>query len=175
MTSLEIRSRDVGTLDLNQQPIRLVDGLRFWPMRQRGETIVRIESSSQRRFYHLGYEEYALVSLLDGKTSIAAACSVSASQLGPAALSMSQATTVVRWLLENGLATMGSETSTHAVARDASLASRLNPFWMKIPIRNANRWIDRFADGVRWLFGARAVVAVDRRRDRGCRVAGGRV
>lgn len=155
-------ARDVATLDLTEQTVRLADELRFWPMRQRGQLIYRIECPSQKRFYNLGYEEYVFVSLLDGKTSIAAACSIVASRLGARAPSMDQAVSIVRWLLQHRLAGLAFEGVTSMKVdggqdEPTSMMKRLNPFWMKFPIRRGLVAINRLADAGQSLLSPAAV------------------
>ncbi|MGB7327432.1 MAG: peptidase M50 [Rubripirellula sp.] len=137
------------TLDLAQQTIRVADDVRFWPVRERGECVYRVEIPSLRRFFRIGYEEYVFVSLLDGKTSIAQACGLAASKLGKRALSIQQSTAIVRWLLENELATLAASPSpirqpgakpvnasenTAAKSGLSPWLKRLNPFWIKVPL-----------------------------------------
>lgn len=155
--------RDVGTLDLSEQTVRLADELRFWPMRQRGELIYRVECPSQKRFYNLGYEEYVFVSLLDGHTSIAAACSIAASRLGARAPSMDQAVSIVRWLLQHRLAALAFQGNASASVDEgpheaASIIQRLNPFWIKFPIRRGVVAINRFAEATQSLLSPPAVI-----------------
>ncbi|TWU49216.1 biotin/lipoyl-binding protein [Rubripirellula reticaptiva] len=137
------------TLDLAQQTIRVADDVRFWPVRERGECVYRVEIPSLRRFFRIGYEEYVFVSLLDGETSIAQACGLAASRLGKRALSIQQSTAIVRWLLENELASLAASPSpirqpgarpVDAPAGSAARSGvstwikRLNPFWIKFPL-----------------------------------------
>lgn len=157
------RARDVGTLDLTEQTVRLADELRFWPMRQRGQLIYRVECPSQKRFYNLGYEEYVFVSLLDGKTSIAAACSIVASRLGARAPSMDQAVSIARWLLQHRLADLAFQNAASASVdsgqnEPSSIIQRLNPFWMKFPIRRGLVAINRLATAAQSLLSPPAVM-----------------
>ncbi|TWU56564.1 hypothetical protein Poly51_24800 [Rubripirellula tenax] len=143
--------RDPNTIDLAEQKVRLADDIRFWPVRERGQRVYRIEIPSLHRFFRIGHEEYVFVSLIDGDTTIAQACGLAASMLGKQALSLEQSTAIVRWLIANELARLPSQ--SHVTTRDfsprrktteASSWARWNPFWIKVPIRHSERvltWI----------------------------------
>ncbi|EMI21349.1 peptidase, M50 family [Rhodopirellula maiorica SM1] len=157
--------RDPNTIDLAQQPIRLADDLRFWPIQQRGQTAYRIEIPSLHRFFHVGYEEYVFLSLLDGKTTVPQACGLAAATLGSQAPTTEQAQSIVYWLLENELGyladgeppTRNRDGDSRATESGFSFAS-LNPFWMKVPVLKSQRWIAAIANSLRAVFSPATIV-----------------
>ena len=152
--------RDESTADLAEQRIRLAEDVIVWPVRERGELSYRLEIPALHRFYRVGYEEYLFVSLLDGKTTPAQACGLVAAQVGRRAPSGKQAEAIGRWLLKNELAYLpdhGPPTrrpGAKPVAQDSRFQSlqRINPFWIKLPMRGACRFIKPVADAFRWWF-----------------------
>ena len=62
--------RDPNTVDLMQQRVRLAEDVKFWPVHERGELVYRLEIPSLHKFFRVGYEEYVLISLLDGETTL---------------------------------------------------------------------------------------------------------
>ncbi|WP_372718447.1 HlyD family efflux transporter periplasmic adaptor subunit [Novipirellula sp.] len=157
--------RDPNTIDLTEQPIRLADDLRFWPIQQHGQTAYRIEIPSLHRFFHVGYEEYVFLSLLDGKTTVPQACGLAAATLGSQAPTTEQAQSIVYWLLENELGYLAEgdsplrkgDTESRATGSGFSLSS-LNPFWMKVPLLKSQRWITAIAAPLRAVFSPAAMV-----------------
>ena len=154
---------DPNAVDLAQQKMLLADDIVFWPVRERGEMIYRIEIPSQHKFYRVGYEEYVFISLLDGKTTIPQACGLAAAKLGSRAPTATQATAIQRWLLKNKLAYLPQD-SPPTRSRTASDESKkkflanLNPFWMKVPIGHSDRLLLPIVRQLRWLFSPIAVL-----------------
>ena len=154
---------DPNAVDLAQQKMLLADDIVFWPVRERGEMIYRIEIPSQHKFYRVGYEEYVFISLLDGKTTIPQACGLAAAKLGSRAPTATQATAIQRWLLKNKLAYLPQD-SPPTRSRTASDESKkkflanLNPFWMKVPIGHSDRLQLPIVRQLRWLFSPIAVL-----------------
>ncbi len=162
--------RDPNTLDLTQQRLCIAEDIRFWPVRERGELVYRIEIPKLHRFFRVGYEEYVFISLLDGKTTIPQACGLAAAKLASRAPTAQQAGVIGRWLLEHDLAYLesdgppvrrldapgaGAATSAGALK---GLFRRLNPFWIKLPLPHSERWINGAARLSRSLLDTRMVV-----------------
>ncbi len=100
---------DPNTIDLTYQKLRLAEDVIVWPVQERGKLVYRLEIPSLHRFYRVGYEEYVLMSLLDGKTTLPQACGLAARVLGSGAPTSAQAETIQRWLLDNELAYLESD------------------------------------------------------------------
>ena len=140
--------------ELKRCRVQLKDELIFVPQSFGDVTYYHIEIPSSSKFFKIGYAEYIFISLLDGDTSFAHALAISSQSLGAEALSEKQATQVLFWLLENGL----------AVTTDASVAPRtgdekkqgiwqkLNPFWMKIPLGKPDSLLDHANGLLGWIF-----------------------
>ena len=96
--------RDLNTIDLVQQKLRLAEDVMVWPVRECGELVYRFEIPSLHQFFRVGYAEYVLISMLDGKTTLPEACGLAASELGPDAPTAAQASTIARWLIDHQLA-----------------------------------------------------------------------
>ncbi|MBM4094503.1 MAG: hypothetical protein FJ276_34630, partial [Planctomycetes bacterium] len=96
-----MNSADPSTRDLATSRLKLSDELVFAPQQHAGATFYHIELPSKGRFYRVGYPEYVFLSLLDGRTNLAQAVTLSARAMGAAALSQSQAQETALWLLEN--------------------------------------------------------------------------
>ena len=156
--------RDPNTVDLTHQKLRLADDVRVWPVHERGKLVYRFEIPSLHKFFRVGYEEYVFISLLDGNTTVPQACGLAAATLGSAAPSSTAADAIQRWLLKNELAYLESDgppvrnTATATPdQRPATFWSRLNPFWMKLPLPGVERWASPFLDKSTWLFSRRLV------------------
>ncbi|MCP4940928.1 MAG: peptidase M50, partial [Planctomycetaceae bacterium] len=96
--------RDLSTIDLVQQKLRLAEDVMIWPVRECGELVYRFEIPSLHQFFRVGYAEYVLISMLDGKTTLPEACGLAAAKLGPDAPTAAQASTIARWLIDHQLA-----------------------------------------------------------------------
>ena len=146
--------------ELKRCRVQLKDELVFAPQSFGDVTYYHIEIPSSSKFFKIGYAEYIFISLLDGETSFAHALAISSQSLGSDALSEQQATEVLFWLLENGL----------AVTTDASVAPQtedekkqgiwknLNPFWMKIPLGKPDRLLDHANGLLGWIFHPTAIL-----------------
>ena len=160
--------RDPNTLDLTQQTIRIAEDVMFWPVRERGQLVYRIEIPKLHRFFRVGYEEYVFISLLNGQTTIPQACGLAAAKLGNLAPTAAQAGVIGRWLLTNELAYLESDgppvrrvsasAATSGENRALKLLGRLNPFWVKIPLPHSERLIKPCARFLRPIFAAPAVL-----------------
>ncbi|MGB1814688.1 MAG: site-2 protease family protein [Rubripirellula sp.] len=157
--------RDLSTIDLGQQKLRLAEDVMVWPVRECGELVYRFEIPSQHRFFRVGYSEYVLISMLDGKTTLPEACGLAAARLGPDAPTAAQASTIARWLIDHQLACLENEANpSRSESFDASayessqsgharktLLKGLNPFWLKVPFPKSGNWVPRIAEKLKPL------------------------
>lgn len=138
----------------------------------RGDVIVRplptsdgisyqLEDPVAVKFYRVGRPEYVLISLLDGRTSLAEAITASARVLGDEAFTDSEVTSICLWLIETGLAvpTQGS-ISVSPADRPAPIQSYFNPFWMKLPVLQPESLLDWLLPWTRWFFTAPALLVM---------------
>lgn len=160
-------SRDPNTRDLTHQPLRIADDVMVWPVRERGELVYRIEIPKFHRFFRVGYEEYVLISLLDGTKTIPQACGLAAAKLGSRAPTAAQAATIARWLLENGIAHLDGQAmpsrrqpiQSRGASKTSALGwiARWNPFWIKLPLPKSERLINAAARTFRPVFAPPSV------------------
>ncbi|MEZ6088041.1 MAG: efflux RND transporter periplasmic adaptor subunit [Pirellulaceae bacterium] len=173
---------DRETVDFSRWKPRLVSELLFWPCIGQSAKATpdmaisdaslaghqkaaryRIEIPSQNKFFDIGYQEYILISMFDGGTTVAAACGKAAQALGSAALTQQQANAIARWLLRQGLAIDDDEASSASRGRPLSderseMLARLNPFWIKIPLGRAERLLPKIAGACGFLFSIPAMI-----------------
>ena len=109
---------DLSTRDLTNCRLKLSDELIFAPQEHAGATYYHIEAPSRGKFYRVGFAEYVLLSLLDGRTTLAQAVTLSVRALGSRALSQQKALEVAMWLLENELARIADGSGTARGAAD---------------------------------------------------------
>ncbi|MHB0960278.1 MAG: efflux RND transporter periplasmic adaptor subunit [Pirellulaceae bacterium] len=153
-----MKQADWSTRDLTTCRLKLSDELHFAPQEHAGSTYYHIEVPSSGQFYRVGYPEYVFLSLLDGRTTIAQAVTLSARALGARALSQPKALEVAIWLLENGLAqwtedsTAGWRTSGTSRRRTAGVLQSFNPFWTKLPLLRPQRLLTGLLPVIGWVF-----------------------
>ena len=149
---------DLSTCDLLTCRLRLSDELVFAPQEHAGATCYHIEVPSQGQFFRVGYPEYVLLSLLDGRTTLAQALTLSVRALGAKALSQTQALEVAVWLMENGLARLAHDTQAGQRSSEpsprgaAGVLRHLNPFWLRLPVLHPDRLLTWLVPLVGWLF-----------------------
>ncbi|MGB7347911.1 MAG: efflux RND transporter periplasmic adaptor subunit [Pirellulaceae bacterium] len=164
-----MHQRDLNTIDWSQQTLRIADDVVVWPVSERGKLIYRFEIPALHKFFRVGYEEYVFISLLDGKTTVPQACGLAAAKLKNDAPSSQEATAIGKWLLKNALAHPSNSAPPQrdrqqARATAQSWLSRLNPFWIKIPLTrrahdSSDTWIDAIASPLKIAFTPLAVIA----------------
>ncbi|MEM1070774.1 MAG: efflux RND transporter periplasmic adaptor subunit [Planctomycetota bacterium] len=165
--------RDATTRDLTHQKIRMAKDVLVWPVREQGKLVYRLEIPQLHRFFRIGFEEYVLISCLNGNRTLPQACGLAAARLGRRAPTAVQAGTIVRWLLQNELAVLGNEPdpsrkdnqSVNRARRNRAATlwphwlSKLNPFWIKLPFPKAEQFFNRWIGGVAPLFDPRCVLS----------------
>jgi putative peptide zinc metalloprotease protein len=153
-----VNTTDLSTRDLNTCRLKLSDELVFAPQHHADLVYYHIEAPSKGRFFRIGYPEYVFASLLDGHTTIAQAVTLSARALGPQALTQPMAVEVATWLLTNGLARLSDDPQATRHTDDgmpdqrAGALRNVNPFWIKIPLFQPNRVLNRLLPLTSWLF-----------------------
>lgn len=151
---------NLSTRELDRARLKLRDDLIVRPLPGSDGVTYQIEDPVAVRFYRVGRAEYLLISLLDGRTTLADAVISSARELGREAFSEQEATSVCLWLVETGLATPTEGTLDQLTQKTASLTSFFNPFWMKVPLLQPERLLDLLLPVFRWLFSAPALFAM---------------
>jgi len=144
---------------------RLRDDLEISVQMYAGQMCYLIEDPISSRFSRVGLAEYTLLSLLDGRTTIAEAIGQMAAIMGPDALSEHEAASLCKWLIDSQLAETEhsrgagrlSESADRSFWRKA--ASRLNPIFQKVPLFNPDPLLRHMASWLGWIFGAPAMLA----------------
>ena len=135
---------DADAIDLAHEKPILADDVSVWPVLENGEFVYRLERRRTHRFYRIGVREYAFLSLLDGRNTVAAACGLAASRLGTRALTSEQAESVAVWSLSEGIVRIPGIQQSIGEPRSESESrfwKRLNPFWIQIPlVKRSERW-----------------------------------
>ena len=149
---------DVSTRELTRARLKLREDLSFTPQQYGDKTYYHIELPGGSRFYRVGVAEYVFLSLLDGKTTIAQALTITARTLGPEAFTQHEATAICTWLLDAGLALCedadrpaGLDVSQHAVTAKRP-TQRWNPFWIKLPLLRPDRLVGRLSGLAGWVY-----------------------
>ncbi len=150
---------NLSTRELDRTRLKLRDDVIVRPVPTADGVSYQLEDPQAVRFYRVGRAEYVLISLLDGRTSLAEAVTVSSRTLGHEAFSEQEATSVCLWLVETGLATPTEGSFEAATGQPASLSSLFNPFWMKLPLLRPERLLDLLLPWTRWFFKGPALVA----------------
>lgn len=175
LSAVSTTPHDVGhqwdSVDLTQQRVCLADDVLVWPARQQGETVFRLEIPQLHRFYQVGHSEYVFLSLLDGETTLAAACGLAAAELGPDAMTADQSESIVRWLLmeklaylpENGTPSRtsisrGDGASQNEVTGIKRILHRFNPFWIKLPLLRRLGPLEPVLRSMTWVMSPIAMI-----------------
>jgi putative peptide zinc metalloprotease protein len=155
---------DYSVLDPANAAITLRGDLKFTPCEFDGEGCYLIEDPLRAKFFRIGSDEFALISLLDGKTSITQAIAKSAEVLQERAFVENEAMSVCHWLLESQLATCGGAAQGDRLATSARkqarirMVSSINPMAMRLPLLNPDKFLSRIAPWCQWAFTRPAVI-----------------
>lgn len=158
-------SSDISTVDLARTCLQLRSDLTFIPQKYGGLTWVHIEVESSAAFYRVGFTEYVFLSLLDGQTTFAEALAITARSQGPAALTEERAHALYQWVLEEQLGQFvdtqvaESRLASEPKQRDvAQKVSRLNPFWIRLPLGRPDQLLKILNRPIGWLFSVPASI-----------------
>jgi putative peptide zinc metalloprotease protein len=156
---------DFSVLDPANAVLTLRGDLRITPCEFDREACYMIEDPLRGKFFRVGADEFALISFLDGKNTIAQAVGLSAENLRERAFTENEAMSVCHWLLESQLAVCGGAAQGERLAQSAHkqaqnrLAAAVNPLAMRFPLCNPNAALSRIAPWTSWLFTPAAVIA----------------
>jgi len=157
-TQPDVTVRDPGSLRL-----QLRGDLHFTPQWSGGTAYYMVEDPVGSRFFRLGIEEYALVSLLDGDTSLDDALSLLSSKMPHHRLAAQDAAAICKWLVDANLAhteqSRGAERMAAAVTSQQQRArlERINPLMFRIPLCRPDELFRRLAAPLSGLFSPVAV------------------
>jgi len=153
---------DFSVLDPANAVLTLRRDLRIAPREFDGEDCYVIEDPLRGKFFRIGRDEFTLISLLDGKKTIAQAVGLAAGLLHDRAFAENEAMSVCHWLLESQLAVCDGSSQGERLAESARkqaagrFASLLNPLAIRLPLWNPSTTLARIAPYFDWLFSKQA-------------------
>jgi putative peptide zinc metalloprotease protein len=156
---------DFSVLDPASAVLTLRDDLKFTPAEFDCEACYMVEDPLRGKYFRIGSDEFTLISLLDGKNTIAQAIGLSAPTLQERAFTENEAMSVCHWLLESQLAVCGGAGQGERLASSArkmaqnKLVAAVNPLAMRLPLFNPTPLLSRVLPWVQWVFSRPAVVA----------------
>lgn len=139
--------------------------LRFQPQAFEGKMFVVVEDPLNAKFYRIGVAEFAFLSLLDGRTTVAAALSHLVNSASGEVLTENEAAGFCKWLLDSEIASNAALLSTRnrptAVGnvRSANRWGNWNPIAMRWPLLYPDPFFSAITPFLRWMFGRGALVA----------------
>lgn len=151
---------DHSTIDLTRTAGRISESVRFTPQVYHDQTFYHVRNSANGTWYRIGYDEYVFLSLCDGQTSFCEALALTAQRRGASALPATQAESLYRWAIEQGIVELTEDDrprDQHKQAAGTAL-QKLNPFWIRIPIGRPERLLDTLAPCFNWLFSPLATL-----------------
>jgi len=125
----------------------------------RGERCCVIEDPGSGKFHRIGLREYAFIRLLDGDRTVEDAQSSMARSTGDDALTESEVTSILRWLLENGLAVTDESTRADLMfqrlekQRSQQLQNWTNILFFRQRLGNPDRILGRIERVFGWMAG----------------------
>ena len=123
--------RDLNTIDLVQQKLRLAEDVLVWPVRECGELVYRSEICSLHQFFRVGYAEYVLILMLDGKTTLPEACGLAVTLMNQ---SPSKTAFLIDWTIDRRLmddcVARSTSTPSSFPNRTAKSRSRMPWYWL---------------------------------------------
>ncbi|MBC7852808.1 MAG: hypothetical protein IAF94_05180, partial [Pirellulaceae bacterium] len=145
--------REIGNLTL-----ALRDDLKFQSQPFDGQNFILIEHPLSATFYRVGPAEYAFLSLLDGRTTVAEVLSHLANSASSEVLTAHEAAGLCKWLIEAELASTAESSDPlrrSAAARKAKRGGfwrNWNPIAMRWPLVNPDPVFTAITPCLRWLF-----------------------
>lgn len=149
---------DYSVRDLGSARLRLRSDLIFTPQRESAQPFYLVEDPLNSRFFRLGIEEYAFISLMDGRTTIHEAFSQLSSALPAHSLLESAAAGLCRWLIEMDLAHTDESKQPARLTRRADEAAKQgaraawNPLAFRLPIARPDAMFEFAARFLGWLY-----------------------
>ncbi|MEM7479002.1 MAG: biotin/lipoyl-binding protein [Planctomycetota bacterium] len=125
---------------------RVADTIRLQLRTEKCETFCIISDGDRDKYFHVGINEYYLLSLLADGNSIAEAVAIAARQHQEFDLAESKVRELVIWALRQRILIPDRPTSLASSDGDTQQVRRFSPFWFKIPICDPSQilsWISR--------------------------------
>jgi putative peptide zinc metalloprotease protein len=156
--------RDYSIRELGQARLTLRGDLIFSPQSFGGLGCYVVEDPLNSKFYRIGAAEYAFISLLDGRTSVADAMQMTASASPGGGLSEQDAAAICKWLVDAELASTTESASPERLASAANKSARgrlwqqWNPIVVRLPMLRPDRFLERMTPQMSWLYTVPAFV-----------------
>jgi len=148
-------------------------GMEFMLHESRGEVSYLVRDGVTHHYHQIGVAQYALMSAIDGKRTLAEITRQIATEVPSLAITSSQSEHAARYLLDSQLvvavdaqgqpvAVTGRMKSYADKAARQKTAENANPLFLKFPLGDPGPLLDRFAPKLTWIFspGCFAVMAV---------------
>lgn len=154
---------DFSARDLSTATPRLTDELVIIPEHYGDRTVFHLEVPSKSRFYRVGEAEYTFLSLLDGRTTIAAAVAETARVLGRDSFTEQEGVAVCKWLTERSMIDLQTSGSEDLMNLDGTnelrkLAAGMNPLWIKKSFGNPDRLLNTLSGFLGWIHSPVAIL-----------------
>ncbi len=152
-----MRIADDTTFEIGNAKLKLRDGLHFTVQRTGDEDWYMIEDEAQGRFFRVGLAEYTVLSLLNGRRTLAETIAITSTRLGKDALNRHEAARLSSWVVQSELAnTEASKSFARLLDRNATVASQLrlsylNPVSVRIPLFNPDKLLKLLEQWLGWL------------------------
>ena len=136
-----------ATLNLRQE-------LRFETRSQQGKRFVVVEDPVRNKFFQIGLREFALISTIDGKRTMAEL----AAELDGDEDHDAFAVQICQWLIQSNLAFCESIDSSKRInsqvksLQKASLIGKMNPISFKVKLFNPTRALNAISPIAKWAF-----------------------
>jgi putative peptide zinc metalloprotease protein len=151
---------DHAVRDLSVSRPRLRRDLRFTFQDLRGRPSYVLEDLTHRRYFQIGLAEYQFLRGMDGRRTASELLARNARDIGERALSESEASVILRWLVEQKLLETESADQSHRRYRSAaekpapqkqSIIQQL--LFLKFPVGNPDYTLSQWLPWLRWATG----------------------
>ena len=151
---------DHAVRDLSVSRPRLRRDLRFTFQDLRGRPSYILEDLTHRRYFQIGLAEYQFLRGMDGRRTAAELLARNARDIGERALSESEASVILRWLVEQKL--LETESADQSERRNRSASERAAPpkqpiiqqiLFLKFAVGNPDRALGRLVPWLGWTAG----------------------
>lgn len=151
--------QDHRVQELVNLKLSLRSELRFTPHFEGGEACYLIEDPIRAQFFRVGIDEYLLMSLLDGETTVGEALRRITPTAAAQGLTQQEATAVCQWLIQTELASTPQSLRSERLADNAAVRekrqrlSSWNPVFLKVPLCYPDRFFSSITPWARHAFG----------------------
>lgn len=141
------QTTDETTFEIGQAILTLNDGLQFTLQHSGNEKWYLVEDESQSKVFRIGLPQYTLLSLLNGRRTLAEATAKTSILLGPDSIDESELARLSHWIVESGLAKTKASQSQERLRRSRKrediqqALSFLNPISVRIKLFNPDNFV----------------------------------